>query len=595
MASLTTSFRRPFPPCIGVVMTTTMLLVSVCFAGDPTVPHELRLSYDTAAPLGVVQQIITVNNKFPGPTINVTTNNQVVVNVWNDLDEGVLLNWNGIQMRTNSWQDGVLGTNCPITPGKNWTYHFQVKDQIGSFFYFPSLGFQRASGGFGSFIVTNRPVIPIPFSMPDGDIEIFIGDWYNRNHTSLRSDLDAGKMLGVPDGVIINGKGPYRYNQTLVPAGIEYTTIRVDPGKTYRIRVHNVGISTSLNFRIQNHLLILVETEGTYTQQQSYKDFDIHVGQSYTFLVNMDQNATTDYYIVASAVLVDGSEWERVTGVAILQYSNSRGPASGPLPPGPDDTYYKGRSMNQALSVRMNGSASGARPNPQGSFRYGQINVTDFYLLESRQALKINGSLRSTLNNISFKNPTLPIRLADLNKVKGVYKLDFPSKPTGRQPSLGVSLINATFKGFIEVVLQNNDTSMRSFHLDGYAFFVVGMGYGNWTASQRGSYNRWDGISRSTTQVYPGAWTAILISLDNAGAWNFRSQNLDRWYLGEETYFLIVNPGENNTTEMRPPDNVRYCSALESRNQESSSGLSAHAELLLSVLAAIAAISVLTL
>ncbi|CAM8933614.1 unnamed protein product [Rhodiola kirilowii] len=299
----------------SVVVLILLHAVSLCFAGDLTVPYEFKLSYITASPLGVPQQVIAVNGQFPGPTINVTTNNYVYVNVWNDLDEGALITWNGIRLRTNAWQDGVLGTNCPIPSGQNWTYEFQVKDQIGSFFYFPSLGLQRAAGGFGSFIINNRPVIPIPFSAPDGDIDIFIGDWYIRNHTSLRADLDAGKMLGVPDGVLINGKGPYRYNETLVPAGIEYSTIRVDPGKTYRIRVHNVGISTSLNFRIQNHTLILVETEGTYTQQQSYNDFDIHVGQSYSFLVSMNQNITRDFYVVASAILVNGSAWERVAGV----------------------------------------------------------------------------------------------------------------------------------------------------------------------------------------------------------------------------------------------------------------------------------------
>lgn len=89
----------------------------------------------------------------------------------------------GIQMRRTSWQDGVLGTNCPIpTGGRNFTYQFQVKDQIGSFFYAPSINMQRAAGGFGSFIVTNRNIIPIPFSPPDGDIVIIIGDWYTRSH-----------------------------------------------------------------------------------------------------------------------------------------------------------------------------------------------------------------------------------------------------------------------------------------------------------------------------------------------------------------------------------------------------------------------------
>lgn len=96
----------------------------------------------------------------------------------------------GIQQRRTSWQDGVLGTNCPIPPKWNWTYQFQVKDQIGSFFYFPSLHFQRAAGGFGSFIINPRSDIPIPFDSPYGDIIVFIGDWYTRNHTvSVRLSL----------------------------------------------------------------------------------------------------------------------------------------------------------------------------------------------------------------------------------------------------------------------------------------------------------------------------------------------------------------------------------------------------------------------
>ncbi|KAL6503835.1 Serine/threonine protein kinase [Orobanche gracilis] len=397
--------------------------------------------------------VIAVNGKFPGPVMNVTTNYNVVVNVKNKLDEDLLITWSGIQMRRSSWQDGVLGTNCPIPPEWNWTYQFQVKDQIGSFFYFPSLNMQRASGGFGPFIITNREIIPLPFSAPDGDIVVVIGDWYTRNHTALRKDLDGGKLLGMPDGVLINGKGPYRYNTSLVPYGIEYETINVDPGKTYRVRVHNVGVSTSLNFRIQSHNLFLVETEGYYTSQQNYTSLDIHVGQSYSFLVTMDQNASSDYYLVASARFVNESLWQRVTGVAVLHYSNSKGDVSGPLPDPPSDFYDKSYSLNQAMSIRQNSSASGARPNPQGSFHYGSINITDVYILKSLPPFTINGKLRATYNGISFVNPHTPIRLADLYKVRGDYELDFPDKPMNMTLVIDVSVINATYKRFIEMIL----------------------------------------------------------------------------------------------------------------------------------------------
>ncbi|KAL9993625.1 putative L-ascorbate oxidase [Helianthus debilis subsp. tardiflorus] len=540
-----------------------LLLCGFCFAGDPTASYELEFSYITASPLGVPQQVIAVNGKFPGPTLNVTTNYNVVVNVKNRLDESLLITWPGIEMRRSSWQDGVLGTNCPIPSKWNWTYHFQVKDQIGSYHYVPSTNFQRAAGGFGGFVVTNRKVIALPFDTPDGDIVITIGDWYTRNHSDLRASLDNGEELGMPDGVLINGKGPFKYS-SVVPDGINHTTLNVDPGKTYRIRVINVGVSTCLNFRIQSHNLLLAEAEGHYTSQQNYTSFDIHVGQSYSFLVTMDQNASSDFYIVASPRFVNESVWQRVTGVAILHYSNSKGHASGPLPDAPNDVYDHSFALNQAMSVRMNNSASGARPNPQGSFHYGSINVTNTYALRSAPPVMINGTRRAAFNGVSFANPKItPVRLADSHNVKGAYKLNFPKTPLDEPPRIARSIINETYKGFVEIILQNNDTVVQSFHMDGYSFFVVGMAYGNWTEDSRGSYNRWDAISRSTTQVFPGGWTAILVYLDNVGAWNLRTVNLDRWYLGQETYIRIVNPEDHEQkTELPMPDNALFCGAL---------------------------------
>lgn len=126
------------------------------------------------------------------------------------------------------------------------------------------------------------------------------------------------------------------------------------------------------------------------------------------------------------------------------------------------------------FTVRQNGSASGARPNPQGSFHYGSINITDTYVLKVVPPLTIDGKLRATLNGISFVNPDTPIRLADQHKVKGDYKLDFPNMSLNRLPRRDMSVINATYKGFIEIVFQNNDTTVQTFHLDGYSFFVVG-------------------------------------------------------------------------------------------------------------------------
>ncbi|OIT22089.1 PREDICTED: monocopper oxidase-like protein SKU5 [Nicotiana attenuata] len=538
-----------------------LCLITICLAGDPYIYYDWTVSYITASPLGVKQQVIGINGQFPGPILNVTTNWNVVVNVKNDLDEPMLLTWNGIQQRKDSWQDGVSGTNCPIPAGWNWTYEFQVKDQIGSFFYFPSLSFQRAAGGYGGITINNRKIISLPFATPDGDITLFISDWFIKSHKELRRDIENGIGLGAPDSILFNGLGPYRYDNALVSGGIAYLSVNVEPGKTYRLRVHNVGVSTSLNFRIQNHNLLLVETEGSYTVQQNYTSLDIHVGQSYSFLVTMDQNASSDYYIVASPRFVNSSGWSKSVGVAVLHYSNSQGPASGPLPdpPNESDTFF---SMSQARSIRWNVSASAARPNPQGSFRYGEITVTDVFVLHNRPAELIEGKRRTTLSGISYLAPSTPLKLAQQFNVPGVFKLDFPNKMMNRPAKVDTSVINGTYKAFVEIIFQNNDTTVQSYHLDGYAFFVVGMDYGLWTENSRSTYNKWDGVARCTTQVFPGAWTAILVFLDNDGIWNLRAQNLDSWYLGQETYISVVNPETTDKNDVPLPANVIYCGAL---------------------------------
>ena len=89
---------------------------------------------------------------------------------------------NGIKQRKNSWQDGVLGTNCPIPPNSNYTYKFQTKDQIGGYTYFPSTLMHKAAGGFGALNVYARPRIPVPYSLPAGDFSLLIGDWRTSSH-----------------------------------------------------------------------------------------------------------------------------------------------------------------------------------------------------------------------------------------------------------------------------------------------------------------------------------------------------------------------------------------------------------------------------
>ncbi|XP_062079199.1 L-ascorbate oxidase homolog isoform X2 [Humulus lupulus] len=168
-------------------------LFAIVRAEDPYRFFDWNVTYGDIYPLGVRQQGILINGQFPGPDIHSVTNDNLIINVYNSLDEPFLLSWNGIQNRRNSFEDGVWGTTCPIPPGKNFTYILQVKDQIGSFYYFPSLAFHKAAGGFGGIRILSRPRIPVPFPDPAGDYTVLIGDWYKSNHTTEMTERRASQ------------------------------------------------------------------------------------------------------------------------------------------------------------------------------------------------------------------------------------------------------------------------------------------------------------------------------------------------------------------------------------------------------------------
>jgi hypothetical protein len=192
---------------VWTMMMMTISIISFVQADDPYRFFDWRVTYGNISPLGIPQRGILINGQYPGPDIYSVTNDNLIINVHNDLDEPFLLSWNGVQLRKNSYQDGVYGTTCPIPPGKNYTYAIQVKDQIGSFFYFPSLAVHKAAGGFGGFRILSRPRIPVPFPEPAGDFTFLIGDWFKHDHKVLKAILDRGHKLPLPQGVLINGQG----------------------------------------------------------------------------------------------------------------------------------------------------------------------------------------------------------------------------------------------------------------------------------------------------------------------------------------------------------------------------------------------------
>ncbi|XP_021816675.1 L-ascorbate oxidase homolog [Prunus avium] len=540
----------------GMMLTLLLCLsvgtISVVHCGNPYLFFTWNVTYGTLSPLGVPQQVILINGQFPGPNINSTTNNNIVLNVFNNLDEPFLVTWNGIQQRKNSWQDGTLGTMCPIPPGTNYTYQFQVKDQIGSYMYYPTTAMHKAGGAFGGLRVNSRLLIPVPYADPEDDYTVLIGDWYTKSHTQLKKLLDSGRSMARPEGVLINGKSSKG-------DGKDEPLFVMKPGKTYKYRICNVGLKNSLNFRIQGHSMTLVEMEGSHTVQNTYDSLDVHLGQCFSVLVTADKDPK-DYYMVASTRFTKSV----LTGKGIIRYENGKGPAAPELPKAPVGWAW---SLNQFRSFRWNLTASAARPNPQGSYHYGKINITRTIKLVN-SASKVDGKLRYAINGISHVDAETPLKLADYYKVDDkVFKFDTMKDPppatAADKITMVPNVVNITMKDFVEIIFENPEKSLQTWHLDGYSFFSVASEPGTWTPEKRSNYNLLDAVSRYTVQVFPKSWAAILLTFDNAGMWNVRSEQLERRYLGQQFYVGVENIARSLRNEYNMPDNALVCGIVK--------------------------------
>ena len=123
---------------------------------------------------------------------------------------------------------------------------------------------------------------------------------------------------------------------------------------------------------------------------------------------------------------------------------------------------------------RTNLSASGPRPNPQGSYHYGLIKTTKTVRLANSAGL-INGKQRYAVNSVSFVPADTPLKLADFFTIGGVFRVgSLSDNPTGGGLYLDTSVVGVDYRAFIEIVFENKENIVQSWHLNGYSFFVVG-------------------------------------------------------------------------------------------------------------------------
>ena len=173
--------------------------------------------------------IITVNNRFPAPTLIVPHNATVLVDVYNRLtSEAASIHWHGMHQMNTPWMDGVEHiTQCGIAPSSSFRYIFKAFPP-GTHWYHSHSGAQRTDGLFGALIVREDRLPEFyfgPFNDQPESHTLTLIDWQKENSLDLFAQIHAGIRYFEQDGVpptprTANANDP-RVPRTCSPDGTE--------------------------------------------------------------------------------------------------------------------------------------------------------------------------------------------------------------------------------------------------------------------------------------------------------------------------------------------------------------------------------------
>ncbi|CAG7891085.1 unnamed protein product [Brassica rapa] len=517
------------------------------------------------------KQIVTVNGKFPGPTIYANEDDTILVNVVNNVKYNVSIHWHGIRQLRTGWADGpAYITQCPIKPGHSYMYNFTVTGQRGTLWWHAHVLWLRATV-HGAIVILPKPGLPYPFPKPHREEVIVLGEWWKSDTENVINEaLKSGLAPNVSDAHVINGHPGLVPN---CPSQGSNFKLAVESGKTYMLRLVNAAMNEELFFKIAGHRFTIVEVDAVYVKPFTTDTILIAPGQTTTALVSAAR--PSGKYLIAAAPFQDSAvvAVDNRTATATVHYSGtlSATPTKTTSPPAQNATSVANSFVN---SLRSLNSVTYPAKVP--------INIDHDLLFTV--GLGINhchsckaGNLSrvvAAINNITFKMPKTALLQAHYFNLTGIYTTDFPAKPhhvfdfTGKPPSnlatmKATKLYKLPYNSTVQVVLQDTGNvapENHPIHLHGFNFFVVGIGSGNYNSKKDSKkFNLVDPVERNTVGVPSGGWAAIRFRADNPGVWFMHCHLEVHTTWGLKMAFLVENGKGPNQSILPPPSDLPKC------------------------------------
>ncbi|KAL9398818.1 hypothetical protein Peur_007779 [Populus x canadensis] len=513
--------------------------------------------------------IVTVNGRFPGPTLYAREGDTVLVKVVNHVKYNVSIHWHGIRQLRTGWADGpAYITQCPIQPGQSYVYNFTITGQRGTLLWHAHILWLRATV-HGALVVLPKRGIPYPFPAPHKEVVVVLAEWWKSDTEAVINEaLKSGLAPNVSDAHTINGH-PGAVSACSSQGGF---TLPVKSGETYMLRLINAALNEELFFKIAGHKLTVVEVDATYVKPFKTDTVLIAPGQTTNVLVTTNKN--TGKYLVAASPFMDSPiAVDNMTATATLQYSGAlaNSPTTLTTPPPKNATAVANQFTNSLRSLNSRKFPAQVPLNVDHNlfFTVG-LGVNPCPSCKAGNGSRVVASI----NNVTFVMPTTALLQAHFFNISGVFTTDFPAKPphvfnytgtppTNLQTKSGTKVYRLSYNSTVQLVMQ--DTGIISpenhpIHLHGFNFFAVGRGVGNYNPkSDTKKFNLVDPVERNTIGVPSGGWVAIRFRADNPGVWFMHCHLEVHTTWGLKMAFLVDNGKGPKESLLPPPSDLPKC------------------------------------
>ncbi|KAJ9360906.1 CAZyme family AA1 [Paecilomyces variotii] len=518
------------PPLMIFLCALLALLPSAICA---TVTYDFNITWVSSNPDGAhVRPTIGINGQWPLPAITANVGDRIIVNVLNGLgNQSTSLHFHGLFMKNASHMDGPAQvTQCGIPPGSSFQYNFTV-DQPGTYWYHSHTQSQYPDGLRGPLIIYDDAS---PFKGEyEEELILPLSDWYHDQMSALLPTYMAkGNMMlqePLPQSNLINE------TQNL--------KIGVQPGKTYLVRMINIGAFMGQYFWMEGHNMTIVELDGVYTKPTVAETIYLATGQRCSFLLKTKDDRAANYPIVASL--------------------------------DPNSRMGHGHfSMSTTGWLVYDSSLS--YPEPQQLSRYDSIDDMALVPYDEQPLLAhpdrtitltmnmdrdLDGITHWLLNDVSYSPPEVPT----------LYTALTSGTDAANETTYAASTNSFVLEkdSIVELIVNNEHMGRHPFHLHGHHFQAV-------FQSKRGDGLFKDKgltendlpqapIRRDTLVVNPGGSIVVRFRANNPGVWIFHCHM--EWHAHAGLIATMVEDPltlqERTPMSSIPSDHLKACSPVQ--------------------------------